>query len=58
MNKKLVNETDLHIQFKTETGKHYAYQENYSSYTDKKNYTRDYQLWLEENLINQINKNN
>lgn len=60
MNRNFTNETDLHIQYKLETGKHYAHQGNFgkdnNNYTGRVKYTKDYQIWLEDNLIKQINK--
>lgn len=52
-----MNSTDLHIQYHNETGEwHEWWSRATGQYHSMKNYSREYALWLEEKLLEEIEK--
>jgi len=54
-----INSTDLHIQYKLDTGEYHSYAAGHmkGDFTTDIQYKSSYVDWLQEQLINKINKN-
>jgi len=53
-----INTTDLHIQYKLETGKHFQFlaKGQSRSFHPTENYNREYAKWIEEKYLELLNK--
>jgi len=55
---KLVNSTDLHIQYRMSTGKYHLWEKEspYPPFYSTEGYSREYCKWVEEQYLNTVNK--